>query len=156
MSKFSLSVNEENLFRSSLKIGNGLTVSCETIGKHPKDVSEHIKNNEAFLNLCKSDLGVVNNAIIAINTNLLVDEKFDKFLQTKERAKVVITTIVFWEEYCLRKEVTADKVVKVVHLYKGLGDCATSVGMLTSEFKEYIMADEKLAMYIYTNQIFIF
>lgn len=154
--KFSLSKNDEDTFRSSLKIGNGLTVSCETINKHPKDVSEYLKSNEALRILCENDLQIANNAIIGITTNLLVEEKFDKFLQTKERAKVVITKLVYWEEYCLRKAVSPEKIVKVIHLFKGVDDCATSVGMLKNELKEYIMSDEKLSMYIYSNNIHLF
>lgn len=136
------------LFKSSLKQGYGLTKTCQFIFADIKEVSEMVREDESFKELCEECIIFHTAVRLKIGQENLKDLDFSAFMRQNMLMTRYIGTLTLWEDYSTKEKLTRDEFMKAIYLYKYPEEVATACGLTYIEMYDYIKNDEFLSNYL--------
>lgn len=148
--------NDRTLLLVSLQNGIGLASACEFAMLDIKAVSQYIRTDKIYYASCLNAIKSAAAANLEFMTKLKKEKKFSEWHRQRDRVTNFITELTLWESYCKRAEIEEKKVLKAVHIFPNIQECATALGFYRSEFIEYVLERENLSFYLTQAGIYNF
>lgn len=148
--------NDRTLLLVSLQNGIGLASACELSMFDVKEVSAYIRKDKIYHTSCLNAIKSATAANLEFMTKLKKEKKFSEWHRQRDRVTNFITELTLWESYCKRGEIEEKKILKAVHIFPNIQECATAMGFYRHEFIEYVLERESLSLYLTQAGIYNF
>lgn len=142
--------NDKIQFKVALQNGLGFAASCEINQLSPKETSVYLNANPTFKLECVQAIKAAARGNLEYAAKLKIEKKFDQWQRQQDYMVMFVTQLVLWEDYCKKKDLTPQVLIKAVMIYQTANDCATAVGLTHIELVEYIADNADLSEHIFT------
>lgn len=143
-----LSTLERQTIVAALRNGLGLTHACRGLHKHPRDVSEFIKQTPAFELEC-NQAAIMGYQTILVGMNDAQNKKaWEKWRQSNIWIHQFINTVNLWESMGVPADWDFQKIVLAIKHCKTIPETATAMGFTEVEFHNKMYQEPKLIQWL--------
>lgn len=154
--KIELSPSDKSQLLVALQNGVGLSSACELCMFDVKEISQAIKEDAELHASCMRAVKSAAASNLEFAQRLKMEKKFREWHLQQALLRGFITELTLWESYCSKEEVSPDKVMRAAMIYRTVDECATALGLYRSEFVDFCLTNEALALYLNQKNIFQF